>query len=77
MKKSFQARETNRPLRNAEKLNLKIPNVNQVTFGLNILKNFCRKLRNSFPYHLRTSENQNTFKGIIKSWNGVSCSCCI
>ena len=55
----------------------KIRRVRQDTCGSNSFKSFDPKLRNSLTYHLRTLESLNTFKEVIKSWNGVSRSCCI
>ena len=54
IKEIFKLRETNLPLRNAQKLNLQIETVvNQVIFGSDSVKCFSPKLCNSLPYHLR------------------------
>ena len=57
MEENFQLRETNRSLRNTQKLNLKIRMVNQVTFGSSSYKSF----RSSRP-------DVNCKKGVLKKF---------
>ena len=55
--------------------NLNIPVDNHVTFGSKSLRIFGPKVCNSFPYHVKPSENLDLFKMIIKHWNGTRCDC--
>ena len=57
MKKIFELRETNRNVREKYRLNLNIPNYNQVTFGKKSLRIFGPKIWNSLPYHIKSSKN--------------------
>ena len=57
-------------------LYLEIPKPNQDTFGKRILKSCGPKIWNALPYHMiKTSENLNCFKAIIKCWDGNHCTC--
>ena len=56
------------------KLNLETPEWKQVTFGAKSLKVYRPKVWNSLPFPIKTSENLVKFKGLIKNWNGNSCS---
>ena len=73
MKQIFELRETNRNVREKYRLNLNIPNYNQVTFGQKSLKIFEPKNWNSLPY----AKNLETFKTVIKNWDGANCKCVI
>ena len=73
MKQIFELIETNRNVREKYRLNLNIPNYNQVTFGQKSLKIFEPKNWNSLPY----AKNLETFKTVIKNWDGVNCKCVI
>ena len=77
MKQIFELRETNRNVRGKYRLNLNIPNYNQVTFGKKSLRIFGPKIWNSLPYHIKSSKNLETFKTVIKNWDGVNCKCVI
>ena len=77
MKEIFQKRNENRVTRDRYKLNLNIPRRNQVTFGAKSLKFYGPKIWNALPVNIKTAENLNTFKNLIKKWNGVSCNCII
>ena len=76
MKQISELRETNGNVREIYRLNLNIPNYNQVTFGKKSLEIFGPKIWNSLPYH-KTSKNLETFKTVIKDWDGVNCKCVI
>ena len=52
-----------------------IPEFNQVSFGKKRLKIFGHKLWISLPYHIKSSENAESLKSIIKRWNGEHCLC--
>ena len=77
MKQIFELRETNRNVREKYRLNLNIPNYNQVTFGKKSLRISELKIWNSLPYHIKSSKNLETFKTVIKNWDGVNCRCVV
>ena len=77
MKQIFELRETNRNVREKYSLNLNIPNYNQVTFGKKSLRIFRQKIRNNLPYHIKSSKNLESFKTVIKKWDGNNCKCVI
>ena len=57
------------------KLNLDIPKWNQKPFGYKSLKVLGPKIWNNLPYHVKSSENLDTFKNLLKNWDGNSCKC--
>ena len=73
--KIFKFRETSRAVRSNYKLNLDVPAINEVSFADKSLRNYGPKIWNSLPFHIKSSENLEAFKNIIKNWNGVSCKC--
>ena len=75
VKDSFKLRMTNRQTREEYKLNLEIPKSNQIRFGTKSLRYLSRKVWNSLPYHIKSSENLTIFKTLIKNWNGTVCTC--
>ena len=77
MRQIFELRETNRSAREKYRLNLNIPNYDQVNFGKKSLKIFGPKRWISLPYHIKSSKNLETFKIIIKNWDSVNCNCVI
>ena len=58
----FKLKINGREVRDKYKLNLDIPKWNQKTFGYKSLKVLCPKIWNSLPYHVKFSENLDTFK---------------
>ena len=76
-KEIFEKRDENRVTRDRYKLNLNIPRRNQVTFGTKYLKFYGPKLWNALPVNIKTAENLNAFKDLIKKCNGVSCNCMV
>ena len=70
----FKLRNTDRLTREKYKLNLEIPKPNQATFETRSLRSYGPKTWNAFPYHIKTSNNLNSFKAIIK-WIGNHCPC--
>ena len=38
-------------------------------------KGLCPKICNNLPYHNKSSENLDTFKNLLKNWDGSSCKC--
>ena len=77
MKQIFELRETNRNVREKYRLNLNIPNYNQVTFGKKSLRIFGPKIWNSLLYHIKSSKNLQSFQTVIKNWDGANCMCVI
>ena len=77
MNELFKVKQTQRPVRDKYKLNLETPKWNQVTFGAKSLKIYGPKMWNNLPYHIKSSENLEIFKTMIKNWNGVICKCSI
>ena len=75
MNEIFKLRKTSRAVRSNYKLNLDVPTINQVSFGDKSLRYYGSKIWNSLPFQIKSSENLEAFKNIIKSWNGVSCKC--
>ena len=71
----FKLKVNNREVRDKYKLNLDIPKWNQKTFGYKSLKVLGPKIWNSLPYHIKSSENLEVFKNLLKNWNGSSCKC--
>ena len=59
------------------KLNLEILlKSNQATFGTRSQRSYCSKIWNTLPNHIiKTSENLNSFKTIIKCYHGKHCTC--
>ena len=37
--------------------------------------NALKKIWNPLPYHIKTSDNLNSFKAIIKCWDENHCTC--
>ena len=73
MKQIFKLRETNRSVREKYRLNLNVPNYNQVTFCKKSLRIFGPKIWNSLPYPIKSSKNLESFKTVVKNWGGVNC----
>ena len=65
MREPFKLRFTNRPVREKYKMNMIIPDFNQVSYGKKSLRTFAPKLWNSLPYHIKSSENLESFKRTI------------
>ena len=74
MNEIFKLRKTSRAVHSNCKLNLDVPTINQVSFGDKSLRYYGPKIWNSLPFHIKSSENLEAFKDIIKNWNGVSIS---
>ena len=54
---------------------LKIPRVNQNTFGLKSIKYEGARLWNHLPKTIKSAENLITFRRLIKTWQGPNCKC--
>ena len=74
MKQIFELRETDRNVREKYRLDLNVPNYNQ--FGKKSLRMFGPKILSSLTYHIKSSENLESFKTVIKNWDGVKCVIC-
>ena len=74
MKEILSLMQTNRPVQEKYKLNLDIPSYNQVTFGRKVITLFGPKTSNSLPYHIKSAENLESIKTMIRFWNGETCS---
>ena len=75
MKELFQLRITNRPVRENYLFNMFVHKTNQVKYGTKSLRNLAPKIWNSLPLQIKTAENLDIFKDLIKSWDGASCKC--
>ena len=75
MNEIFKLRKASIAVRSNYKLNLDVPTIKQVSFGDKSLRCYGPKIWNSLPFHIKSSENLEAFKNIIKNWNGVSCKC--
>ena len=73
----LQGKENKRLVSEQYKLNLETSEWNQVTFGAKSLKVYRPKVWNNLSFHIKTSENLNQFKILIKNWNGDLCSCTV
>ena len=62
MKQIFKLRETKKNVREKYRLNLNIPNCNQVTLGKKSLRIFGQKIWSSLPYHIKPSINLKSLK---------------
>ena len=54
-------------VRSQYRLNLDIPKINQVSFGNKSIRSFEPKNWNSLPPHIKSFENLETFKRVIKT----------
>ena len=57
------------------KLNLDMAKWNQKTFGYKSFRVLGPKIWNNLPYHVKCSENLNTFKKPLNIWDGNLCKC--
>ena len=67
----FSFRTSNYSLQNRNNLNHF--GSNKVTFGSNSLKVMGPKIWNCLPNELKSAENLNSFKNMIKQWDGPTC----
>ena len=54
---------------------LKVPRINQTTFGSRSIKFEGARLWNHLPEKIKSADNLNIFKNLIRSWMGPSCGC--
>ena len=48
-----------------------MPKTNQVKFGTKSLTNLAPKIWNSLAPNVKSADNLNSFKALIKNWDGV------
>ena len=53
------------------RLNLDVPKVNQVSFGNKSARSFGPKIPNSLPRDIKSCENLETSKRVIKKWDAL------
>ena len=73
MENIFKVKQNKRVVMEQYKLNLEIPEWNQVVSGTKSLKVYEPKVWNSLPFHIKTSENLIHYKSLINNWNGNWC----
>ena len=71
MNKIFRLRVTNRVVCSYYRLNLDVPKVNQVRFGNKSTRSFRPNHWNSLPPHIKSCENLETSKLVIKNWDAL------
>ena len=71
----FKLKINRREVRNKYKLNLDIPKWNQITFGYKSLKVLGPKIWNNLPHHIKSSENLDIFKNLLKNSDGNLSKC--
>ena len=75
MNNIFKLKINGREVRDKYELNLDISKWNQKTFGYKSLKVLGHKIWNNLSYHVKSSEDLDTFKNLLKNWDGISCTC--
>ena len=63
------------PTDSEHKLNLDIPKWNQKTFEYKSLNVLGPKILSNLPYQVKSSENLDTFKNLLKNLDGNLCKC--
>ena len=69
MNEIFRLRKTSRAVRSNYKLYLDVPTINQVRFGDKNVRYYGPKIWNSLSFHIKSSENLEAFKNVLKSCN--------
>ena len=78
MKEIFERSVSNkRPVRQNYKMNLVTPKTNQVRYGTKSLRSLAPKIWDSLPVSIKSSENWECFKKLIRVSDGTSCNCYI
>ena len=62
-----------RPQRNP--LDLLRHRSNQTNFGTNSPRALGPKIQNGLPNEMKSAQNINVFKRLIRQWDGVECNC--
>ena len=66
MNEIFKLRKISRVVRNNYKLNLDVPNINQVSLGGKSLRYYRPKIWDLLSFHKKSSENLEAFINVIK-----------
>ena len=66
MNEIFKLRKISRVVRNNYKLNLDVPNINQVSLGGKSLRYYRPKIWDLLSLHIKSSENLEAFINVIK-----------
>ena len=74
IKNLFKVRKTNTAHREQYKLNLEIPKSDHVSFGTKSLRTQGPRVSNTLPFHIKSKENIQAFKYVIRVWDGSKCS---
>ena len=69
MNNIFNLKINSREVRDKYRLKLDTPKWNQRTFGYKSLTVLGPKIWNNLPYHVKSSDNLDTFKNLLKDWN--------
>ena len=56
-------------------LDLIVPRVNKTRYGLRSIRYEGAKIWNHLPNSIKSAENLDAFKRLIKTWEGPSCNC--
>ena len=75
MNNIFKLKTNSREVRDKCKLNLDIPKWNQRTFGHKRIRVLGPKIWDNLPYHVKSSDNLDTFKNLLKDWDRSLCKC--
>ena len=75
LQSNFCSRTSKNPSRNPNNLSHNRPN--QVTFGSKSLKTIGPQIWNCLPNELKSADNLNNFKRLIKQWDGSSYKCIV
>ena len=75
MNNIFKLKLNAREVRDRYKLNLDIPKWNRRTFGYKSLKVLGPKIWNKLPYYVKSSDKLDSFKNLLKNWDGNLCKC--
>ena len=74
MKHLLKVRKTNRAQREY-KLHLEIPKSNQVSLGTKSMRIQGPTVWDALSFQIKSKENLQAFKYVIKFWDGSKCSC--
>ena len=69
----FVAKDTSHNFRDGHIL--RMPNFNTIQYGKMSFAYYWAHLWNLLPNHFKSSINFNTFKRLLKDWDGPKCSC--
>ena len=75
MNEIFKLRKTSGLVCSNYYLNLDVGTINHVSLGDKSLRYYGLKIWNSLSFHIKSSENLEAFKNIIRNWDGISCKC--